>query len=702
MELVIAEKPSVAQSIAQVIGARERGDGFLKGNGYIVSWCYGHLIELATPDAYDESLKYWSYNTLPIMPTDWKYVVKKDTKDQFKVLKELMKDGDVTAIVCATDAGREGELIFRLVYEQAGCTKPIKRLWISSMEESAIRDGFDHLRPGAEYDNLYASALCRQQADWLVGLNGTRLFTVLYRSKVLKVGRVQTPTLAMLVEREAAIRNFKKTPFYTVHLIGAGVDAVSEKYPEERRACAVASTCTGRDAVVKSVVSEDKSVAAPKLYDLTTLQRDANRIFGMTAKKTLEYTQSLYEKKLCTYPRTDSQYLSDDMGETARSVLAMVESTFPYLKDDRPREVDIGRVLNSKKVTDHHAIIPTVQIENIPNTNLSEGEMKVLSLISVRIMTATAEKYQYRSVKAQIECDGNIFTATGKTVINEGWKKYDAALRSQYKVKAEKEDEEDSKPLPVLTEGMIIPDVDAKVVEGFTKPPAHFTEDSLLSAMEKAGADDTTDDAERKGLGTPATRADIIEKLVKDGFVRREKKQMIPTEDGEKLITVLPDVVKSPKLTADWENALTLVSKGEYDPEQFMTGIRNMVTDLVKTYNEVGEENRNMFGSSDALGKCPKCGGDVLKGKYGSYCSEKCGMTFGRAYGKELTEEQVKDLLEGKKIFAEGLKSKKGGTYNAYLTPDGVQEFSYTKKDGKEFNGFQYKFKMEFPKKEDK
>jgi len=702
VELVIAEKPSVAQSIAQVIGARERGDGFLKGNGYIVSWCYGHLIELATPDAYDESLKYWSYNTLPIMPTDWKYVVKKDTKDQFKVLKELMKDGDVTAIVCATDAGREGELIFRLVYEQAGCTKPIKRLWISSMEESAIRDGFDHLRPGAEYDNLYASALCRQQADWLVGLNGTRLFTVLYRSKVLKVGRVQTPTLAMLVEREAAIRNFKKTPFYTVHLIGAGVDAVSEKYPEERRACAVASTCTGRDAVVKSVVSEDKSVAAPKLYDLTTLQRDANRIFGMTAKKTLEYTQSLYEKKLCTYPRTDSQYLSDDMGETARSVLAMVESTFPYLKDDRPREVDIGRVLNSKKVTDHHAIIPTVQIENIPNTNLSEGEMKVLSLISVRIMTATAEKYQYRSVKAQIECDGNIFTATGKTVINEGWKKYDAALRSQYKVKAEKEDEEDSKPLPVLTEGMIIPDVDAKVVEGFTKPPAHFTEDSLLSAMEKAGADDTTDDAERKGLGTPATRADIIEKLVKDGFVRREKKQMIPTEDGEKLITVLPDVVKSPKLTADWENALTLVSKGEYDPEQFMTGIRNMVTDLVKTYNEVGEENRNMFGSSDALGKCPKCGGDVLKGKYGSYCSEKCGMTFGRAYGKELTEEQVKDLLEGKKIFAEGLKSKKGGTYNAYLTPDGVQEFSYTKKDGKEFNGFQYKFKMEFPKKEDK
>ena len=702
MELVIAEKPSVAQSIAQVIGASQRGDGFLKGNGYIVSWCYGHLIELATPDKYDESLKHWSYNTLPILPTDWKYVIKKDTKPQFKILKDLMKDGDVTAIVCATDAGREGELIFRLVYEQAGCTKPIKRLWISSMEESAIRDGFDQLRPGAEYDNLYASALCRQQADWLVGLNGTRLFTVLYRSKVLKVGRVQTPTLAMLVDREVAIRNFKKTPFYTVHLLGDGVDAVSEKYPDDHKAHAVASGCIGRSAVVKSVVSEEKSVAAPRLYDLTTLQRDANRIFGLTAKKTLEYTQSLYEKKLCTYPRTDSQYLSDDMEETARSVLEMVESTFPYLRDERPRVVDIRHVMNSKKVTDHHAIIPTVQIENIPNTVLSEGEMKVLSLLAARIVTATAEKYQYRSVKAEIDCGGVVFTATGKTVINEGWKKYDAALRNHFRVKAEKEDEEDSKPLPVLTEGMIISDVDAKVVEGFTKPPAHYTEDSLLSAMEKAGSEDMGDDVERKGLGTPATRADIIEKLVKDGFVRREKKQMIPTEDGEKLITVLPDVVKSPKLTADWENALTLVSKGEYSAAQFMTGIRNMVTDLVKTYHEVGEENRSMFGSNEALGKCPKCGGDVLKGKYGPYCSEKCGMTLGRAYGKELTEEQVKDLLEGKKIFVEGLKSKKGGTYNAYLIPDGVQEYSYTKKDGSEFNGFQYKFNMEFPKKEDK
>ena len=346
MELVITEKPSVAQSIAMVIGAKERCDGYLKGNGYIVSWCVGHLVELATPEAYDEALKRWTYNTLPIMPTDWKYVIKKDTKAQFKVLKDLMKNGDITAIVCATDAGREGELIFRLVYEQARCSKPIKRLWISSMEESAIRDGFDHLRPGSDYDNLYASALCRQQADWLVGLNGTRLFTVLYRSKVLKVGRVQTPTLAMLVDREAAIQSFKKTPFYTVHLIGAGMDAVSEKYPDKARADSVAASCKDHPATVKSVVSEDKSVAVPKLYDLTTLQRDANRIFGFTAKKTLEYTQSLYEKKLCTYPRTDSQYLSDDMEDTARNVFSVVQSTFPYLQDERP--VSISAVIRRR------------------------------------------------------------------------------------------------------------------------------------------------------------------------------------------------------------------------------------------------------------------------------------------------------------------------------------------------------------------
>ncbi len=394
MELVIAEKPSVAAALAKVIGANERCDGYLKGGGYIVSWCYGHLVELADPEAYDPSYKKWSFSTLPITPEDWKYVIKKDTKKQFKILKDLMNDKDVTACICATDAGREGELIFRLVYEQAGCRKPIKRLWISSMEESAIREGFDNLMPGAMYENLYACALCRAQADWLVGINGTRLFTVLYRGKVLKVGRVQTPTLAMLVDREQAIRNFIKSPFYTVHLTGAGIDAVSGKYEEEAMAKEIAAECMGRTFTVKKVMSEDKSTAPPRLYDLTTLQRDANRIFGLTAKKTLEHTQSLYEKKLCTYPRTDSQYLSDDMEGTAGAVLKAVKSVFSYLRSDTERKPDIRRVLNSKRVTDHHAIIPTVQIEKNDMNALSEGETKVLSLIASRLVMATAERYQ--------------------------------------------------------------------------------------------------------------------------------------------------------------------------------------------------------------------------------------------------------------------------------------------------------------------
>lgn len=699
MELVITEKPSVAQSIAQVIGATKRCDGYLKGGGYIVSWCVGHLVELATPEAYDEVYKHWSYNTLPILPDEWKYVIKKDTKAQFKVLKNLMKDGDVTAIVCATDAGREGELIFRLVYEQAGCSKPIKRLWISSMEESAIRDGFNHLKPGIEYDNLYASALCRQQADWLVGLNGTRLFTVLYKSKVLKVGRVQTPTLAMLVERETAIQGFKKTPYYTVHLTGTGVDAVSEKYPDKGKAEEQAARCNGKDAIVTKVTAEDKQVAAPRLYDLTTLQRDANRIFSFTAKQTLDYTQSLYEKKLCTYPRTDSQYLSDDMEETARKVLSLVGCVLPF-EMEWTGDADYKRIMNSKKVTDHHAIIPTVEIEKTDKAGLSDGEKKILMLLAHRLLCATGSAHKYRSVKAEITCEKDIFSACGTTIIDEGWKQYDRAFKTYFKAKDDKEEEE--KALPELSEGMALAGMEAKVTEGFSQPPKHFTEDSLLSAMERAGAEDMGDDVERKGLGTPATRADIIEKLVKDGFVKREKKQMIPTEDGMKLITILPDMVKSPKLTADWENTLSLVAKGEYPAEKFMSGIRTMVTDLVKTYHEVGEENKNMFGSETAIGKCPQCGGDVIKGKYGPYCSEKCGMNVGRAFGKELTEEQVKDLLEGKRILVKGLKSKKGGTYDAYLTPDGIEPHSYTKKDGTEVNGFQYKFNVEFPKKEDK
>ncbi|MBR4760418.1 MAG: DNA topoisomerase 3 [Lachnospiraceae bacterium] len=704
MELVITEKPSVAQSLAKVIGADERHDGYLKGNGYIVSWCVGHLIELSQPEAYDMSLKIWRYETLPILPDTWKYEVKKDTKKQFHILKDLMlekRESPVSAVICATDAGREGELIFRLVYEQAGCKKPVKRLWISSMEESAIREGFNSLRAGKEYDNLYRSALCRQQADWIVGLNGTRLFTVLYKSKVLKVGRVQTPTLAMLVDREIAIRNFRKTPFYTVHLLSGGIDGISEKYPDRSTAERVAKVCVGEDAIVEKITSEEKSVSSPKLYDLTSLQRDANRIFGFTARKTLEYTQSLYEKKLCTYPRTDSRYLSDDMEETANRVLEAAESAFPYLRETDTWMPDLKRIMNSKKVSDHHAIIPTVEIGKMDKEEISEGETKILSLISARLKAAVSKRYRYRSVKAEIMCSGYSFTATGRTILEEGWKRYERLLYRQYRVKAEKE-EESSDPLPDMKEDMVLFDVETKVTEGFTKPPAHFTEDSLLQAMEKAGAEDMDDDVERKGLGTPATRADIIEKLVRDGFVKREKKQMIPTEDGEKLITILPETVKSPKLTADWENALSLVAKGEYSADRFMDGIRKMMTDLVKTYHEVGEENKKMFGSKYAIGSCPKCGEDVLKGKFGIYCSGKCGMTIGRAYGKELTEDEVRSILEGKKTLVTGLKSKKGGTYDAYLTPERIEPYSYTRKNGGQVSGFQFAFKMEFPNKKDK
>ena len=554
MQLIITEKPSVAQAICAALGVRDKGKhrGYIEGEGRIVSWCYGHLVELAEPSAYGEQYKKWSYDSLPILPEKWKYGVKPDTKEQFDILKELMERNDVTEICEATDAGREGEAIFRLVYEKAGCTKPFRRLWISSMEEKAIREGFENLKPGSEYDNLYQSAKCRQEADWLVGMNGTRLFSVLY-GKTLKVGRVLTPTLAMLVNRETEIENFKKEPYYTVHISSGTLDAVSEKIKDKTAAEELAGKCGGQQAVVVSVSKEEKNTAPPKLYDLTTLQRDANRLFGFTAKQTLEYTQSLYEKKLVTYPRTDSQYLSDDMGDTARDVLTVIMSVFDHISADISK-VDIPRVLNSRKVSDHHAVIPTIEIGNAELETLSDGERKILSLTAMRLACAVSEKYSYTTVKAVISCNGEQFAASGKTVRDKGWKAVEDAFKTRFRASGEEKEEPE---LPGLSEGQVIDPVETKVVEGFTQPPKHYTEDSLLSSMERAGNAEMTDDVERKGLGTPATRADIIEKLVHDGFVTRDKKNMIPTEDGMKLITVLPDMVKSAKLTAEWENALS-------------------------------------------------------------------------------------------------------------------------------------------------
>ena len=686
----------MAQSVARVIGAGQKKDGYMEGNGYLVSWCVGHLVELAAPDVYCDEWKKWSYGSLPMIPEHWQTEVKQDTAAQYHVLKELMHDNRVDSILCATDAGREGELIFRLVYHQAGCDKPFYRLWISSMEESAIREGFAHLKPGSDYDNLYHSALCRQRADWLVGLNGTRLFTVLYGGKTLKVGRVQTPTLAMLAEREKKIKGFQKEKYYMVHILIGGVDAVTERIDSMGRADGIAATCTGRTAAVQSVAREKKTVSPPKLYDLTTLQREANRLFGFTAKQTLEYAQSLYEKKLVTYPRTDSQYLSEDMEHTAEGVIHAIYKA-NLCKGQAGAEPDIQRTLDSGKVTDHHAIIPTMEIAAADLSVLPDGEMNVLTLAANRLLCATAEKHEYETVRAELICEGVSFTVSGKTVLKNGWKDFESVFRRS--CKDSDEGEREGKKLPKLHEGMTFQGVQTKVTEHYTQPLKRLTEDSLLSMMERAGIGDIGADAERKGLGTPATRADVIEKLVKDGFVKREKKQMIPTEDGMNLIAALPDVVKSPKLTADWENDLTLVAKGELSMEHFMADIENMISGLVRDFHEVSDEQKKMFArEQEVFGICPNCGGQVVKGKYGVYCFNKCGMNVSRVMGTALTDVQVKDMLAGKKILLKGLKSKAGKDYDAYIIPNGTEEYHYTK-NGEEKSGIQFKFNMEFPKK---
>lgn len=696
--LVITEKPSVAKSISDVIGAKEKKNGYMEGNGYLVSWCLGHLVELAQPERYGEQWQKWTYDSLPVMPKEWQYEVKTDTKAQYDVLCQLMHREDVSAVICATDAGREGELIFRLVYDMAGCNKPIKRLWISSMEESAIREGFANLYPGSDYDNLYRSALCRQEADWLVGINGTRLFTVLYGGKVLKVGRVQTPTLAMLVDRETKIMEFQKEKYYMVHILMNGMDATTGHINEKKKAEELAGACQNGQALVTSVLKEEKAVMPPKLYDLTTLQRDANRLFGFTAKQTLEYTQSLYEKKLATYPRTDSQFLSDDMEQTAKSVIEAVFHSLMF-EENKSFCPDVKRVLNSRKVTDHHAIIPTMEIEKADLAVLPETERKILSLIANRLLCATGEKHLYETVKAELTCNGNLFAVSGKSVTYNGWKFFEDAFKRSFKVSRNVDDEKEEKKLPDLSEGQRFEGVQTNVSEHFTTPPKRFTEDSLLSMMERAGSEDMGDEVERKGLGTPATRADIIEKLVKDGFVKREKKQMIPTEDGLKLITVLPDIVKSPKLTADWENSLTLVAKGELAMEDFITDIESMVSELIHTYHEVGGEQKKLFTSEqEVLGTCPNCGGQVVKGKFGVYCVKKCGMNVNRVMGTALTDSQVRNLLAGKKILLKGLKNKAGKNYDAYIIPTGIEEYHYTR-DGEEKRGVQFQFNMEFPKK---
>ena len=629
--LIIAEKPSVAATIAAALGAKEKNDGYIAGNGYLVSWCVGHLVQLAEAAAYGEQYKKWSYDSLPILPQEWQYAVASDKGKQFKILKDLMHRADVSEVVNACDAGREGELIFRFVYDVAGCKKPMRRLWISSMEESAIKAGFASLKDGKEYDPLYSSALCRAKADWIIGINMTRLFSCLY-GKTLNVGRVQTPTLKMLVDRDAAITTFKKEKYYHVRLSLSGVEAASAKIHAAEEAGNLKAACETAQAVCTSVTREKKTVAPPKLFDLTSLQREANRIYGYTAKQTLDLAQSLYEKKLLTYPRTDSSYLTDDMGGTAAQIAALLAGKLPFMQgaDFTP---EISRLLDSKKVSDHHAIIPTMELAKADLAALPESERNILTLAGARLLMACAAPHIFEAVTAVFSCAGQEFTAKGKTVLAEGWKGLERRFMATLKKKADTEDDEEnalSLDVPPFAEGQTFDNPQAAVTEHFTTPPKPHNEASLLSAMERAGNEETDPDAERRGLGTPATRAAIIEKLVKGGFVERKGKQLIPTKSGIELVCVLPEVLTSPQLTADWENNLTQIAKGNADPDSFMTGIETMTRELVSTYPFLSDKEKERFKEEKpVIGKCPRCGADIYEGRKNYYCANKdCAFTM--------------------------------------------------------------------------
>ena len=695
MKLVIAEKPSVAMSLAAVLGATERKDGYLEGSGYLVSWCVGHLLELAQPEAYKEQYAKWRYEDLPILPENWKYEVPKDKKTQLALLCRLMKDKRVDSVVCATDAGREGELIFRLVYEYAGCNKPMERLWISSMEDAAIREGFDHLRPGSDYDKLYDAAVCRAGADWLIGINATRLFSVLY-GVTLNVGRVMSPTLALLVQRESDIESFISKPFYVPEITCGGFTASGEKMTERSEAEKIRMDCDHNSAFVRSVEKQVKTIQPPRLYDLTTLQRECNRIYGYTAQQTLDYVQSLYEKKLATYPRTDSQYLTKDMQVTAASLILWLRDNMPFGKGCAG-EPDIDRVTDDSKVTDHHAIIPTVEIARTDLSELPSGERDVLTLLAVRLLCATTQANRFEAVTAMLDCQGYTFTAKGKTILQSGWKEVERIHRMSIRQSETEHRENEAVALPVLQEGQTFEAVSASLREGKTSPPKHYTEDTLLSAMETAGAEDMPDDAERKGLGTPATRAATLEKLVSAGFVQRKKKQLISTEKGRNLIAVLPDNIKSPILTAEWESMLKQVEHGELSATSFMDQIADMSRTLVKEHTAPEKRFADLFPSSretahEAVGVCPRCGAPVYEGKKGFFCDNReCSFAlwkdnrFFSSKKKSITKSVAAALLKEGRISMSGLYSEKTGkTYDAEVILDDT--------GGKYVN-----FKLEFP-----
>lgn len=669
-QLVIAEKPSVARSIAAVIGATEKQTGYWQGGGYLVSWCIGHLVSFAEADQYDEKYCKWRYEDLPILPQPWQFIVPDEKKQQFEIVRALLNRSDVDSVTAATDAGREGELIFRFVYQMAGCTKPVKRLWISSMEDAAIREGFANLRPDSDYDALYQSALCRAKADWLVGINATRLFSVLYH-KTLTVGRVQTPTLKMLVDRDAKILRFQKEKYYTVGIQSGSLKAGSGRIASMDEADTLRKACAGASAICFSVKREKKTEQPPKLYDLTTLQREANRLFGFTAKQTLDYAQQLYEKKLLTYPRTDSQYLTEDMGQTAQHLVSDLLGLLPFAQG-LALTAEVGRVLNSKKVSDHHAILPTAEFVKQGFAGLAESEYKLMNLVCSKLLCAVAAPHEYETVTAVFSCAGNEFTAKGKTALVPGWKEIDQRFHSTLKADGEEETEA-MNTLPELVEGQTF-SVTADILEHFTSPPKAYTEDTLLSAMERAGAEDMPEEAERKGLGTPATRAAILEKLVQMGFVQRKGKQLVPTKDGINLAVVLPESLTSPALTAEWENRLTEIAKGSADPDEFMAEIEAQVRQLVKTYSCISADKQNLFQSERVIiGKCPRCGENVYEGKKNFYCGNRgCQFVmwkndrFFEQRKKAFTPKIAAALLKNGKAKIKGLYSEKTGkTYDA-------------------------------------
>ncbi len=695
MQLIVAEKPAVGQTICSVIGGMKKQNGYYENDKYIVSWCLGHIVELSEPKAYGDKL------TLPILPKDWIFEIDSSKKAQYKVLSTLMKDKRVTEVVCATDAGREGECIFRYVYNKIGCKKPIKRLWTSSLEESAIKNALLNMKDSSHYDDLYNAGFCRAKADWIVGMNMSRLYTNLYGypvnpitgKKTLSYGRVMTPILQMINERDDKNKNFTKEKYFTIEIDCGEFIATSERINDKDNADKIMNSCNGSSATVQSVKKENKNQKPPKLYDLTTLQREANRKFGYTAKQTLDYAQTLYESKLITYPRTDSSYITEDMEETATEVFEIACNYLPFAKNIS-FSPNISPNINNSKVSDHHALLPTKLIEEKNLDEIPETRRNILNLISARLLCAVSDTYKYEAISATLQCSDTNFKVTGKNDIERGWRAVYDEIQKGLKGDVD-EDEKEERTVPNLSENQSFDNIKASIVEHWTSPPKPYTEDTLLSAMETAGNSlyDTDEDVEKKGLGTPATRAAAIEKLVVSGYIERKKKQLIPTDYGKKNVKAANERLKSPMLTVEWETKLQQMEKGQYSPEKFMNEISEYVTSLVKNTTSIPDDCKDLFPSTKkTFGKCPKCGSDVICGKFGYFCENKeCKISirfeekFFEWKGVKLTEKMVVDFLTNGKTFCKDITAKSGNTFDGYIALDTSGDYA--------------KFSVEFDKK---